>query len=101
MATTFMDGTCGVYRYSYNEEGVGYDKYEMSSTLLIGWWALLCDTRITEMYRSLLDRFPLPEGEENPYFSDVTIREQNPMFDAKNCYSNGMIECMVTLASKF
>ena len=41
LATTFMDGTNGVYRYEYHEEGVGLESYRLSIFLLLGWWTLL------------------------------------------------------------
>ena len=40
-------------------------------------------------------------GMDNPYFDYATTREQNPFFDMDTAFDNGMMECMVTLASKF
>ena len=101
LATTFMDGTCGVYRYSYNSEGVGHQGYSLSGTLLLGWWSFLDDPRITQVYRDILVQFPMSAGMDNPYFDYATTREQNPFFDMDTAFDNGMMECMVALASKF
>lgn len=99
LTTTFMDGTNGVYRYSYHTEGIGYEGYELSGTFLLGWCSLLDDDRITECYREILEKFPMPDKEQNPYFDPVTTREQNPFFDMDTAYDNGMFECMVACAA--
>lgn len=100
LATTFMDGTCGVYRYSYDTEGVGLEGYSLSGTLLLGWWSLLNDNRITEIYHDILTQFPMTSGKDNPYFDYTVIREQNPYFDMDTAFDNGMMECLVMLAGK-
>lgn len=100
LATTFMDGTCGVYRYSYNAEGVGHQGYSLSCGLLYGWWSFLGDARIDEIYADLLDQFPMTADLDNPYFDYATTREQNPFFDMNTSLENGMAECMVMLAGK-
>lgn len=100
LATTFMDGTCGVYRYSYDTEGIGLQGYSLSGTLMLGWWAFLEDSRIERIYCDMLSQFPMSAGMENPYFDYTTVREQNPFFDMDTAFDNGMMECMVMLASK-
>lgn len=101
LASTFMDGTCGVYRYSYHTEGVGYSGYENSAHILIGWWSLLGDARIQKIYAETLELFPLGENRDtNPYFDFATVRDQNPYFDADTGYELGMYECMVLCAAK-
>lgn len=100
LATTFMDGTCGVYRYSYDTEGIGLQGYSLSGTLMLGWWAFLEDSRIERIYCDILSQFPMSAGMENPYFDYATVREQNPFFDMDTAFDNGMMECMVMLASK-
>lgn len=98
LATTFMDGTCGVYRYDYHGDGIGEQGYSLSSSLLLGRWALLDDPRITEVYGDLLAQFPLSTGMENPYYDYATVREQNPFFDSDTAFDNGMMECITTVA---
>ena len=100
LATTFMDGTCGVYRYSYNAEGVGHQGYSCSGTLMLGWWSFLDDIRITQIYRDILAQFPISAGMDNPYFDYATTREQNPFFDMDTAFDNGMMKCLVALATK-
>lgn len=101
LATTFTDGTFGVYRYSYNTEGIGQQGYSLSSMLLLGWWSLLDDGRITQIYEDILAQFPMSAGMDNPYYDYGTTREQNSFFDADTAFDNGMMECLVTLATKF
>ena len=100
LATTFMDGTCGVYRYSYNTEGTGHQGYSLSGTLLLGWWSFLDDPRITQVYEDILAQFPMNAGLDNPYYDYANTRERNPFFDANTAFDNGMMECLVTLATK-
>lgn len=100
LTTTFMDGTNGVYRYSYNTEGVGLDGYDLSGTFLFGWWAFLHNEHIAQCYRDILKTFPMEANRSNPYFDHATVREQNPFFDMDTAFDNGMFECIVTCASK-
>jgi len=59
----FMDGRNGIYRWEYPSLGPdqGYGAYELSGTLLHGWWAFLPGERARRLYRDLATRFPLPE----------------------------------------
>lgn len=101
LSTTFIDGTNGVYRYSYNTPGVGYSGYELSAHILVGWWSLLGDVRIRQIYTEILQEFPLEANRDtNPYFDFATIRDQNPFYDADTGYDLGMYQCMVMCASK-
>lgn len=103
LTTTFMDGTNGVYRYSYSVEGVGLSGYELSSTLLVGWWSMLMDSRITSVYQDTLDMLravPLKWDESNPYFNSTIVQDQNPFFAADAAFENGMMEVLVLCASK-
>lgn len=49
LMNNFMNGWNGVYAYDV-DSGHGVDAYENSSSLFIGWWSLLVDEEITEMY---------------------------------------------------
>lgn len=89
LVTTFMDGTNGVYRYEYHEKGAGLEGYDLSDSLLMGWWALLEDPRIKQVYQDILDTFPMEGNVENPFFDTVTV------------YETGMFECIVACAEKF
>jgi hypothetical protein len=59
----FMDGRNGLYRWGYPSLGPeeGYGPYELSGTLLHGWWAFLPGDRTRRLYRDLSQRFPLSD----------------------------------------
>jgi hypothetical protein len=59
----FMDGSNGVYRWSYPGlgQGSGYGPYGLSASLLVGWWALLDTDRMRDVYRDLAATFPWPK----------------------------------------
>ena len=96
--TSFMDGTNGVYRYSYHEKGVGHSNYSHSTSLIQGWWAALYEDWIFLVYKDILSGFPWPKDNSNPYLDIMTIREQNPYFDADTAWDNGWYECVVKCA---
>jgi hypothetical protein len=58
----FMDGSNGVYRWNYASlgKGVGYGPYDLSGSLLLGWWSLFGTDRIQTVYSDLARRFPWP-----------------------------------------
>lgn len=99
LMTTFMDGTNGVYRYSYHEDGVGLQGYGLSGTFLLGWYAFLDDPRITACYRDILEHFPMSGDRSNPYFDCITVREQNPYFDMETAFDMGTYECIIACSA--
>lgn len=58
----FMDGYNGLYRWNYNKDkpNTGYGAYELSGTILLGWWAFLESSRIADVYCELYERTPIP-----------------------------------------
>lgn len=100
LCTTFMDGTNGVYRYAYHEDGVGLAGWDLSEGVLLGWWSMLADSRITACYQDILNDFPMKGDRSNPYFDHATVREQNPFFDTSTAFDTGMYECIVACAAK-
>ena len=98
----FMDGSNGVYRWGYitKGEGRGYGPYELSGTLLLGWWSFLESSRIKEVYLDLSNRFPLPEEVVNCYVGPNTTRERHLLVTLPGFYRNGMAELIVRLASE-
>jgi hypothetical protein len=58
--TNFMDGRNGVYRWGYKSLGPnnGYGPYELSGTLLLGWWTFLDSERIRDMYAKMARQLP-------------------------------------------
>ena len=98
VSTSFMDGTNGVFRYEYHEEGVGLTGYEHSSSIISGWWVLLNQKWIDDVYKDILEGFPYPCDETNPYLDRTTVREQNVYFDSDTAWDNGAYECVVKCA---
>ena len=61
----FMDGRNGIYRWKYITLGKnnGYGPYELSRTLLLGWWVFLGTSRIFKVYKDIANSYPLPSLE--------------------------------------
>ncbi len=59
----YMDGSNGVYRWNYQSLGAntGYGPYELSSSLLMGWWAFVDTDRARAVYHDLAAQFPWPK----------------------------------------
>jgi hypothetical protein len=100
--TNFMDGRNGVYRWGYKTlgEGRGYSPYQLSGSLLLGWWSFLASTKISEVYLDMVNRFPLTEEEQNLYTGPITTRERHPLVVKTDTFVNGMVELIVLLAYK-
>lgn len=60
--TNYLDGHNGIFRWGYKSLGEhnGYGPYELSGTLVLGWWAFLGTERSREMYQQVASMFPLP-----------------------------------------
>ncbi len=60
----YMNGWNGLYRWNYPKAApnTGFGAYELSGTLLLGWWTFLGSERIKEMYKDLSYRFPIPDN---------------------------------------
>ncbi|WP_162501875.1 hypothetical protein [Sphaerospermopsis reniformis] len=58
----FMDGQNGVYRYdNHNDKDPtwrGYGSWELSGTMLLGWWSYLPDPSISKVYCNLASFYP-------------------------------------------
>jgi len=66
--TNYMDGTNGIYRYKYSASlPKGYGPYELSSSLLCGWWVFLHDDRVVDIYRKESALFPMSQDEADAY----------------------------------
>ncbi len=81
----YMDGTNGVYRYN-EEKGSGYDAYQLSTTFLNGWWSMLEDERITEIYRDTYDKLRYETELPPAYVDPLTTRERNPLYTSIENY---------------
>ena len=101
--TNFMNGHNGVYRYSYitQGEGKGYGPYELSGTLLLGWWSFLPDPKIKDVYCYISSSFPLSEEEIKIYLGPDTTRDRHPLIKGRAQFESGLIELINRLACQF
>lgn len=97
VTTTFIDGTNGVFRYNYHGDGSLIEGYDQSGgALFLGYWIMLNNERIRDVYAAILERLPLPADSTNPYYDDgITVREQNPIMDKDNLWGNGLMTTIV------
>lgn len=98
--TNYMDGKNGLYRYSMERNNYGYGPYELSGTMLIGWWAFLPDSRIKNVYNYISSQFPLSQKEVDIYLDLNTVRDRNKLIEGISPYKNGFLELISKLASK-
>jgi len=98
--TNYMDGKNGLYRYSKERKDYGYGQYELSGTMLIGWWTFLPNKSIKNVYRYISSRFPLSQKEIDIYLDLNTIRDRNELIKGISPYKNGFMELISILAHK-
>lgn len=98
--TNYMDGRNGLYRYNYKtQKNTGYQSYELSGTLFIGWWIFLGDD-IKTLYREIGETFPLSQDAINTYVGPNTTRERNEYVMWPNYFNNGFAELICLTSSK-
>jgi len=97
-----MDGNNGVYRYGYPTQGNnnGYGPYELSGTLIGGWWGLFGTERNNEVYRNMAKCFPLAKNVLRVYVGPNTTRPRNELVKWPNFFQNGFAQLNVNLASR-
>ena len=66
-----MDGSNGTYRDIYGP-------FELSGTLLLGWWCFLESGQEYQLYSSLIDQFPFSEQFQDIYLGS---KKKNGTFD--------------------
>jgi len=95
----FMDGRTGVYRWGYKTQGKnnGYGPYELSGTLILGWWAFLGTSRVQQVYRDIARSYPLPPDVGTVYKGPGTSRERTLLISD---YDSGFRELIVRLAGQ-
>lgn len=98
----FMDGSNGVYRWNYATQGTGngYGPYELSGTLIEGWWGFLGGEGISKVYRDLSEAFPLDKSVINVYVGPNTTRERHYLVSWPNYFTNGFAELNCRLVSE-
>ncbi|MBD1924892.1 hypothetical protein H6F74_01135 [Trichocoleus sp. FACHB-90] len=100
--TNFMDGNNGIYRYGYHTDKtmLGYGSYELSGTMLIGWWAFLPEKSMQKPYCFIGSRYPLTDREISLYLNHDTTRDRHPFIKGKAQYKSGILELIARLACK-
>lgn len=98
VTSTFIDGSNGVFRYNYHDDGNAIEGYDQSGgTLFLGYWIMLGNESITAAYQEIANSFPLPADVSNPYYDNgITVREQNPIMDCDAVWDNGLMETLIT-----
>jgi hypothetical protein len=76
----YVDGENGIYRWQFSSLGSnqGYGPYELSGTLLQGWWAFLPGERARQLFVSLAGQFPLGEAQLALYGGPVRRASASP-----------------------
>lgn len=93
--TNFIDGWNGLYRYRrlpavYGVDA-GYGPYQLSGTLMMGWWAFLPGGAGRDLYLRMAEGHPLPEA---------AIRTYLAMGVDSSIYRNGQREYITRCASQ-
>jgi hypothetical protein len=103
LIANFMDGSNGVYRWSYQTLGKenGYGPYQNSASFLLGWWVFLDTERIRTVYKEVAAQFPWPrqcvELYLRPHPSDVPRSES--AYDPASSELRTMHICSLLAAS--
>jgi len=99
----FMDSYNGIYRYGYPTlgKGRGYGPYELSGTMLLGWWSFLPGENVKNVYCYISSRFPLSEREIKIYLGPDTTRDRHPLIKGKAQFENGLLELISKLICEF
>ena len=97
VTTTFIDGTNGVYRYDYHNDGNSIEGYDQAGgTLFLGYWIMLNNEKVRTVYHDIEAYLPLTADSSNPYHDEgITVREQHPIMDKDATWSNGMSETLI------
>lgn len=100
--TNFMDGRNGIYRWNYATQGNnnGYGPYELSGTLMLGWWIFLENPKTNNLYKEMSKKFPLSDDVIKLYYGPETIRDRHYLITGSNQFVNGYIELINVLASE-
>lgn len=98
--TNFMDGNNGVYRWNYatHSAGDGYGPYELSGTLMLGWWSFLGSRTVRQIYELQASIFPLAPSVIDLYVGPNSTRAVHPLVRRPDFYTNGFGELVSRLA---
>lgn len=97
LTKNFMDGYNGLYRWNFSENapGTGFGPYELSGTMLLGWWHFLKTEEIAAVYENYSQLFPLPENILAIY--EARTGQPRPENKKPNFYTNGLGELICKL----
>ena len=98
-----MCGTNGIYRYNYAtvaKVGDGTGPYEESATFLIGWWSFTDKNEIKNIYKQMVECFPLSDDVVIMYTGPNTTRDRNKFIELPNGFNRGLYELICRLAAK-
>lgn len=98
----FMDGWNGVFRWGYatTGEGRGYGPFELSGTLISGWWGMLNHSEIGRIFNDIYLQYPLTEKAISVYVGPNTTRDRNPLVTWPDFFANGFSELNVSMMWK-
>lgn len=98
--TNYFDGHNGLYRWEYESQGEvnGYLPYELSGTLMLGWWIFLGTEETYEIFDDMSTMFPLGPEVVELYTGPNTTRERHPLATLPNFFAEGFAELIIRLA---
>lgn len=101
LQTNYLDGRNGLYRYSYSTLGDdnGYGPFELSGTLLVGYYAFSGSQKYAQGMRRLANSFPLSHALIETYTGPASSRYRHPSFQWPEYFSNGFAQTFSFLAS--
>lgn len=97
LTKNFMNGNNGLYRWNFYENTAltGFGPFELSGTMLLGWWRFLNTAEIIKVYESYSKSFPLPENILSIY--EARTGSPRPADKKPNFYINGLGELICKL----
>ena len=100
--TNYMDGRNGVYRWGYaNRANWGFGPFELSSSLMVGWWAFSSDRGVQGVYSAIATAFPLAPAVLALYTGGSRVTDSgDPRSIVRDSYANGLRKLIVHLASE-
>lgn len=100
LQTNYLDGNNGVYRFNYDTqgEGRGYEAYQLSGTLFVGYYAFMGSNVYSKNMIESLINFPLSESALSFYVGPNTTRNRHPKFAWPEYFNNGFALLFANIA---
>lgn len=98
--TNYMDGNNGIYRYRFHDDPnlkLGYDAYNLSGTLLVGFYPYMKNAQLRDAYVQL--SFPLADDILNLYLGLGGTPDTSRAFIITDYYLLGQAEIYALIAS--